>query len=308
MNAKVVLFIFALLALVLAQEREDKFLIDPFSPDTDPLVITITATTSFPVVLSDFTQAPEILGGERDLQLTANAGPNGRTLSASVSSGQWEVSTPNAGRGFSAMQYDGLDASSDLDPNGLGGVNFQQNGGDALRARIETDIDTLYTFTVIDSAGGQSSQEVTIIGGNGLNDYFLPFSEFTGSADFSRVGAFYVEIEAFDNVDTFVDLIGVSGPPVSNPSPSPRPVGDDWYTFDDDDNGVSPCTTNEKRRTYFLSDNELIYYYFYGAFQGTNGFEDDFDAASANSAAVAVVSVVLSLVAAFVAQDRKSVV
>lgn len=303
MSAKVILFILALFALcspIMAQQRETKFLLDPFSPNTDPLVVTIATTTVFPVILSGSTSDSGIIGGERDLQLTAESGPVGRTLSTSVSAGQWEVSTPNSGRGFALMQYDGQDANIALNAVGLGGLNFKQNGGDAFLCSIESDIDTIYSFAVTDLNGVTGQADLQITGGAGLIEFNLLFSDFDSNVDFTKVGSVEVLIEAFDNVDTFVDFIGVTGPILDNPSPSPRP-NDDWYTFDDDDNGVSPCTTNEKRRTYFLSDDKLIYYYFYGAFEGTAGFEDDFDARSANSSPILIVSFVLSIIAAFVA-------
>ena len=300
MNAKVFLAVLALVTLSLAQTREDKFIIDPFNPDTPLLLITINSATVFPASVSSVTTSSTILGGERDLELVCTSSPPQRTIDTSVSDGQWIVATPNGGVGFAVMQYDGVDGSADLDVTGLGGINFTERGGEAFRVNVQTDIDTIYTFSVTDMSGNSGEAEIEVLEGNVLTNVFLEFSDFDGNVDFSRIGSVQIQIEAFDSVDCFMDLLGVVGPP-QLASPSPRPEVDDWYTFDDDDNGVSPCTTNQKRRTYFLSDDQLIYYYFYGAFQGTAGFDDDVDALSANSSSAVIVSFVLTLIAAIVA-------
>ena len=300
MNAKVFLAVLALVSLSLAQTtREDKFIIDPFNPDTPVLVIQAdgTPTQTFPITDSISTQSSTILGGERDLELVVSTATSRTPVSSSVSGGQWIVATPNGATGFAIMQYDGLDASPTLAATGLGGSDFTARGGDAIRVSVQTDIDTLYSFTITDMAGRSGTAEVEVPRGNVISDAFIEFSSFGGSVDFSQVGSLELQIEAFDSVDCFMDLLSVVGPP-QLVSPSPIPELDDWYTFDDDDNGVSPCTTNAKRRTYFLSDDLLIYYYFYGAFQGTAGFDDDVDALSANSSSATIVSFVLTLIAA----------
>lgn len=301
MNAKVFLVILALVTLSVAQTREEKSIIDPFNPDTPLLLITITSATTFPAEVSAVTTSSTILGGERDLRLVCTSSPPQRTIDTSVSDGQWVIATPNGGVGFVVMQYDGVDGDQILDPIGLGGLDLTRGGGDAFRINALTDIDTIYTFTVTDLAGNTGNAEIELTRGEVLTDFDVTFSSFNGGVDFRNVGAIQIQIEAFDSVDSFMDFFGIVGPAQAAPSASPQPQLDDWYTFDDDDNGVSPCTTNQKRRTYFLSDDQLIYYYFYGAFQGTAGFEDDVDAVSANSSSSIIVSFVLTLIAAFVA-------
>jgi len=71
----------------------------------------------------------------------------------------------------------------------------------------------------------------------------------------------------------------------------------EWYTFDDDDEGRSPCGEVE-RQTYFLADDNLIYYYFYG-----NSINDDdfvpvyYSSVDGNGAGTLAVSVLVSLFA-----------
>jgi len=152
--------------------------------------------------------------------------------------------------------------------------------------------------------GASSEVNLTITGGASLNNFFLPFSSFSGIA-LNNIGALEITIFAFDNVDTFVDTFAVIGPPTAGPPPvapsaSPTPGGgSEWYTFDDDDEQLSPCTTNNRRVTYFLADDQKIYYYFYGGFEASKGYFDDVDYKSVNSSSSLVVSFIFAIVAIF---------
>jgi len=304
MSAKVLLLLFAVFACVFAQNREDKRIIDPFTPDTDPIIILIQNQNQLPITEEAFTRDAGIMGGERDLSLTAESGNNNLVLTAAVTSGQWSVSTPNSARGFALMQYDGVDGSTGLAQNGLGAQNLVSDGGDSFRLLIQSDIETLYTFFVYSNGGSSSEFSLTIPGDDTTNEYFLAFDDFQGNADFTNVGAIEILIEAFDNVDTFVELFHTSGLPVPTPSPVPSPPANPsrsatptpevftWYTFDDDDDGVSPCGDEEPRRTYFVSDNNIVYYYFYG-------FEEPIEIETASSASM--ISVMFSMIIAAVA-------
>ena len=275
MSAKVLLLLFAVFACVFAQNREDKRIIDPFTPDTDPIIILIQNQNQLPITEEAFTQDAGIMGGERDLSLTAESGNNNLVLTAAVTSGQWSVATPNSARGFALMQYDGVDGSLGLRENGLSSVNLRANGADAFRVLIQSDIETLYTFFVYSSGGGQSEFSITIPGDDTTNEYNFEFNSFSGNANFGAVGAIEILIEAFDNVDTFVELFHTSGPiqsPSSTPAPGvsasattpPGPGAFTWYTFDDDDNGREPCDEATPKKPYFIADDNIIYYYFYG--------------------------------------------
>merc|ERR1711898_76792 len=86
-------------------------------------------------------------------------------------------------------------------------------------------------------------------------------------------------------------------PPTPGASPSPSPAGGfTWYTFDDDDNGRSPCGDEPDRRTYWVSDDNLIYYYFYG-FDRPQVLADE----SANSGAIISMSALVAGIVAFFA-------
>ena len=293
---KVCVVLLLSVALCYAQS-EIKLTIDPFTINTPPIIIVIE-NQNFP--LSDDTSTPgdNILGGERDLLLTVENGAVGLLLSTGVSNGAWNMGTPNSASGFALLQYDGVDGTSALNRNGLGGIDLTANGATAFRAVIQSDIETSYVFRIF-SGNAESSLTQPIPGTSQSAEYLFSFSQFTGNADFTNVGAVELQVNAFDNVDSFISFFGTHGPvssispsPAARPSrsPSPSPVPE-WYTFDDDDNGVSPCTTNEKRRTYFLTESNIIYYYFYG-------FNDPYQnqyLSSASSASVLGLSVVLAL-------------
>jgi len=290
-----VLFVLLAVTLCFAQ-REIKLTIDPFTVDTAPIIIVIPNGATFPISQERSTQSGNILGGERDLLLTVETGLTGLLLSTGVGGSTWNVGTPNSASGFALMQYDGVDGTSALNRNGLG-VDLTTGGGDSFRAVIQSDIETSYVLRVF-SGNTESTFTQQIPGNQQSTEYFFSFAAFSGNADFTNAGAVELQVNAFDNVDTFISFFGTHGPVASNTpsplpqpsrSPSPSPVAE-WYTFDDDDNGVSPCSTNEKRRTYFLTESNIIYYYFYG-------FDDPYQNPylSASSASVICSSVVLAL-------------
>jgi len=222
-----VLLLLCFLYLSLAQTRVDRRLIDDFSIGVRTIVIEIPDNADFPItdtaIYTDPSSAPPtLLGGERDLQLTAEEGPAGRILTSGVSAGEWNVAAPNSARGFAVMQWDGKDNSLTLDNNGLGGLDFTDGGlADRFRAVIETDIDTIYSFTVRSPNGGECNNDVSIPGTQSSAEYFIDFSAFSGNCDFTSVGAVEILLEAFDNVDSVFELFATNG--FEDPSPSPAP-------------------------------------------------------------------------------------
>lgn len=296
MNTQVIFLVFTLFACVFGQVREDKLTIDPFEPSTAPLVVLID-DQDLPMSDSTSTVSEGILGGERDLQITAESGPDNLLLTTSVNNGLWSVATPNSARGFALMQYDGVDNSMGLREGGLGGVDLTSGSADSFRLLIQSDIETLYTFTVYGNNGGSSTFDLEVPGDDTTNEYFLAFDDFSGGVDFRNVGAIEILVEAFDNVDTFVEVFKTTGFVVS-PSPSPSFIPPPppevpsqgtftWYTFDDDDNGRSPCGDEEPRKTYFVNDENIIYYYFYG-------FDPVYEESSSDAAILKATTAVLS--------------
>jgi len=249
----------------------DVLILDPFTAaDTNGPIVFIIDAANLPQALTSHTQSTTIIGGERDLQLTATSGSSQSLLTSGVNGGEWAISSPPSAAGFSIMQYDGVDGTFNLNPSGLGAVDFTSSNSDALHAKIQSDHETTYTFTVY-SGSGSSEAVVNIPGDDTLTDFLIPYSSFRGNADFSKVGAVEIRVEAFVDVDSFITLFATSGNPTSPPPPPPPnapppALGFTWYTLDDD-NGRDPCELDNCDRplpNYFQDNDNVVYYYFYG--------------------------------------------
>lgn len=224
----VLLALFAVVSVAFAaQGTFQRFAIDDFTIGEMSLLITIPTNPTFPISqISIFTDSgnngDNLLGGERDLKLQADSGPANRVLTSNVDGGNWAVSTPNGATGFAEMQWDGRDNSFNLANNGLGGIDFTDGGlGTAFTTVIQTDVETVYTFTVVSPNGNQCTVDQTIPGTQATANYFIPFSSFSGNCDFTNVGAIVVLIDQAENVDSVMTLFAVVGDP--DPSPSRTP-------------------------------------------------------------------------------------
>jgi len=274
MFSKIFFFGLLFVAFVYAQsDRVDVLVIDPFSPNTDVLVIVTDTTTTYPQSQEAFTRSDRILGGERDLSLVVNGALSGRVISTGVSNGTWDVSSPSSAQSVVTMQYDGDDGVATLNTLGLAGQDLTTSNADAFRLNIITDIPTVYTIRVYGIAGGQSNYDLSIPASSGTLTYFAPYSDFTGNADFTAVGAIEIVIDGGNNVDTNIDLFATSAEvviaesPSSTPAPSASPevAGFTWYTVDDDFDR-EPCEDDAEPKSYFVTDQNIIYYYFYRAY------------------------------------------
>jgi len=301
MNFKA-LFLLVVVAFALAQTGVQKLTIDSFLVDTTTIIISLTPADSVPSTKVGGTVDAGILGGERDLLLTAQTFTNNVVLTSGVSGGFWAVSTPNGASGISLLQYDGVDGTTTLNPQGLGGIDLTTAGASAFQLVAQSDLVTEYTITVYSAGGAQGSREIPIPAGNAPNQFLVLYSDFDGNVDFTKVGAIEVLCQAHENVDalmfdftTFGAVVSLSGtpPPVQvSQSKTPEP-NIEWYTFDDDDDGVSPCGDEPDRRTYFLEDGDIVYYNFYG-------FPDPAIPYASVSGASVLVAGILSVLALFV--------
>jgi len=261
----------------------DRLTIDNYSEGFQTILIVLNGdiSPSDPVNQTSIYTSPDgvasknILGGERDLQYSAQTGSLARVFSSSISVsygvGQWEISAPNGGSGQALCQYDGIDGSINLDRSGLGGIDITESGkGVAFHVIANTDIDTAYTFSVYSATGAPCTSTVQVPGGDITLDTIVPFSGFTTTCDFTSVQAIELLVESFENVDTVTELFTTYGEADSTtsvtPSASPSPIagggGFTWYTVDDDFDRL-PCADEPPRRSYFVSNQNIVYYYFY---------------------------------------------
>jgi len=307
---------------VFAQDVE-KLIIDDFQDQTPPLIIVVNPN-DLPETLFQAVESDGVVGGERDMQLTIVTGGNLQITTSSISGNTWNVANAKANVGSAFLQYDGVDGSATLNTDGLGGVDITANNGLRFRLLLESDLATFYTITVADVEGRTSESVIDVAGDDTTQEYVIDFDDFQGNADFTNVGAVEIEVELFTQTDAILSLFAVVGPNVPSPSnspapnpsasnspapnpsasntpapssslsntPTPSPIVATWYTFDDDDEGVSPCGDEPSRKTYWVSDDDIIYYYFFG-------FNDGLDTISASSSSILAVCVSLIASAIF---------
>ena len=217
------LLLFVAFAMVQAQQFQDLFFVDDFTIETPIIITLIPGNPSFPIVDTAFTAGPNgnIIGGERDLQLTTLSGDSNLVLTSGVASGDFSCATPNEANGNSLIQWDGVDGSMNLVPNGLGGLDFTADNAFALRLFIESDLPTFIdVFVYSGSVGSQCTLRVNLPGGDTKDEYILDFTDFSGSCSFGNVGAVEIQVEMSDNIDVLLELISVYGPVPTTPSPT----------------------------------------------------------------------------------------
>ena len=200
--------------------------IDTFNQTTQQ--VTDTTNDGVPVVAS--VQAPEVIGGERDLyvNLTSNTGAinlsvNDTTLGLP---GLLVFGSTGQGDGERRVSWDGIDGNAAvINDTGLGSVDLT-GGGSALGLQLQVGADLagsqavvrLYSNDgVIGTANRFSSATLDIpqTGGNVSQKEFLSFSDFTagagGAVDFTNVGAIELEITGTANIDGQADIVGTVG-------------------------------------------------------------------------------------------------
>ena len=240
-----------------------------------------------------------LIGCERDMSLTIILGLQGRSFSSDIFTSpasyyfdaEWAISNPKNSESETLLQYDGRDDSIDLDISGLNGLDLTGNGAvEFLRISAVSDLDTTYVFTAYSPNGNTCEAELDVLQAVGAYDYydsfvFFDIDDFSGNCNLENIGAIEVSLFSNDALDAIVRQISFVGeveqspsatptpsrtpspipsdPPTPTSTPTPSPEVFTWYTFDDDDEGVSPCA-DTVRRTYFVSDDYIIYYYFFG--------------------------------------------
>ena len=190
-----------------------KTFIDNFETSQPALVIELTVTAPPTVSTNQFALDSSVLGGERDLILTALTGTAGRVFSASISDSQFSLATPNGATGEAILQYDGSDASTTLSTNpGLGGVDLTFGGAYGFQITATSDLTTTFTITVVSSGGSPVSSSQSVEGSEGtvFLDYQVPFSTFAG-VDFTKIVAIQIEIDAKENVDFILESFATYG-------------------------------------------------------------------------------------------------
>ena len=202
-------------------ENEVKFVIDPFTAQSDTIVILIPSGGIVEnLVDSNFATSGSIMGGERDLQLTVSGGSGNLVLTTGVSGGVYTSATPNEARGNSLLQLDGSDGTMTINTSGLfshPNNNFMSEGAFAFRILIESDLPGSVIFRVFSGGAANRfcSTVVSTPGDDTLNEYILPYSSFTGDCNFADVGALEILVAMDDNIDVLMSDWSTYGPVVT---------------------------------------------------------------------------------------------
>jgi hypothetical protein len=204
---------------------QDNIIIDEFTTITRQIIITTEDNTVYPVTQTAFATSTDgsIIGNERDLQLVVVSGNSNLLMTAGVANGNFQCATPDGAQGYSTVQWDGADASFNLQANGLNARDFTAGGNTYFRTRIFSDLTTIVTFRVYSgSSSAVCSRNITLPGGESTNEYQLPFTSFTSGCDFTRVGALEMIVQQRPQpVDVTVELFTVVGPIPVSPSATP---------------------------------------------------------------------------------------
>jgi len=147
-----------------------------------------------------------------------------------VNAGRWSSASPGQAAGFSSLQYDGTEGTTNY--HGLECFDLtvgRQATGFGIRAMAATATD--FKFFVYGMSGGAASLGEQV-NGNEENDYFISFSSFHGASDvdFSCVGAIVVTatIPAYGDFSVDAFYLGTytedpSTTPTHTPSNTPTP-------------------------------------------------------------------------------------
>ena len=165
--------------------------------------------------------APTAIGGYRDLYVNTFSSDLNAT-SARVDNGVLSFSNDALARGEGYVTWDGLDGDPlNVDEDGLGGINLI-GGMDPFFAFdvLAADHTLEFTFNVWDINGGFSSyfEQLPPIEQLETNLYF---SQFTGDADFSQVGALQIFVNAPTTaLDAAISSVTVQATPGVIPLPA----------------------------------------------------------------------------------------
>ncbi|WP_253799401.1 VPLPA-CTERM sorting domain-containing protein [Rhodovulum sp. P5] len=176
----------------------------------------VSANPSPGLVSSSEVADGTVIGGYRDMYVTTTP-PSLDTTDLRVEGGYASFSNNTFTSGLGVLVYDGLDSDAvGVNTTGLGGIDLL--AGNSLSDTyfffnvVAADDVADVTITVYDMVGGVSTYTETLAPGF---DPYLYFDLFTGTADFSNVGALVFEIESINTAfDGALDSITVESVPL----------------------------------------------------------------------------------------------
>jgi len=255
------------------------FSIDDFSVSSPSLIIiSPDGGVSSPISINETVTGAvyKIIGRERDLQLTMTSGSGNLVATASVTQDDFYVSFPNSASGYSLLQYDGPDGSMNLNPSGLGKIDFTTFGGYALHTFIRSDLATNVKFSLFSgSVYNVCNRTLNIPGNNENTEYYVDFSSFSGACDFTSIGAVEVSVFASDNIDLSFSSLDVVAPlpsssstttpffrpPSASHTPTPTPTPTPTRTTYPSSSNTPTCTPTPTRTPHNEGKYACCLYY-----------------------------------------------
>ena len=172
---------------------------------------------------TNFALASEVVGGERDIEVTNTAGLGQITVLVDPIPGTLSIGSLGNGEGTALLQYDGTDGTIALDATGLSSVSLTGDptgttpdpaAGLIVLTRSDAAGETL-TVTVHTDAANSSDTTIAVPLNLGSTvETFVPFSAFSivsgTGADFTDVGAIEASVTLAHHADGKVE-IGVIG-------------------------------------------------------------------------------------------------
>ena len=179
----------------------------------------VTADNANPTNTS-FSSASEVVGGERDIEVTNTAGVGQITVLVDSGPATLSIGSLGNGEGTALLQYDGTDGSIALDAGGLSNVSLTGDptgttpdpaAGLIVLTRSDAAGETL-TVTVYTDAVNFSTTTIAVpLNLTNTVETFVPFSSFviasgTG-ADFTDVGAIEASVTLAVDSDVIASII-----------------------------------------------------------------------------------------------------
>ena len=189
--------------------QADSILIDDFSVEQDVGLQPID-----PVIPARSQVGPSssILGGFRDIEASGDADSFLETR-LQVTNGVLNFSNNVSTNGIGLLTWDGDDSPDSLDTGGLGGIDITQNNGHDLNGIFVdiafADLPGLaldFTIFALNNNVATLSQTFDSIITTPLTTSFL-FDDFSGTVDFTNVGAIQLEIGGPPDIDVNLTII-----------------------------------------------------------------------------------------------------